>query len=229
MNADRGDAHVGVVAHGVDGAHYFVQLGRIVVVVGVQFGAVDGKVEVSLALQREHGVVGTDGGHHVGQGAFALPVRIDVDGCAATVAHQIAAPAGVGGNAHGGIVHPRLEVDGLAVVVALGGAVVALQLNGVGVMLVAVAQKYVVLAASVHYDGAQRLCVAVLVLNDGGEHQRLVGAYAHAVHGHAPGYHQRLAGRLGHGACCKLVHAVALGTGSQWCECQERCGYDVFD
>lgn len=32
-----------------------MQLGRIVVVVGVQFGAVDGKVEVSLALQREHG------------------------------------------------------------------------------------------------------------------------------------------------------------------------------
>ncbi len=50
------DAHVGVVSHRVDGAHDFMQLRRVVVVVGIEFRAIDGKVEVGTSVEREDGV-----------------------------------------------------------------------------------------------------------------------------------------------------------------------------
>ena len=51
MNADRSNRYLRIVAHRVDCSHNLMQLRRVVVIVGVQLRAVDGEVEVGLALQ----------------------------------------------------------------------------------------------------------------------------------------------------------------------------------
>ncbi len=165
-------------------------------IVGMQLRAVHGEVKVSLSLQRKYGVVGRHLGLGKGGEALVFPVRIDFGGLARALSSEVAAAAGVYANAHRGVAHPWLVVGCFAVIVALRRMVLALHLNGIGIVLAAVAQIYKVLVAPIDHHGAHHLGVALVVLNDGGEHEGLVGTHLQAVHHHAPFHNEQPRGRF---------------------------------
>ena len=192
VDADVRDAHVGVVSHRVDGAHDFMQLRRVVVVVGIKLRAVDGEVEVGTSVEREDGV---GGGHrwHESEAYAAFEVWVDIDGRSGTRSEEVAAAAGVFVDAERGVGHPGFEGDGFAVFVGLLFPIAASQFNGIGIVFRAVAEEHVVLVASVDHDRAEGGDMAVGVFHDGREHHLAVAGEAEAVEHEAPGDNEGVA------------------------------------